>query len=145
MPSVSHSISAQEDNGNEVQDCNDDEDQQQCHHDSHPNIAIFGRVDESEALTSEAIGNGESLQISSSVEENIQNDTAIQDGSQTSETIAIQEESETGSSKPQERVVSKGGLPAHTEVVTGEYIKLGLYICVKVCISTEVLACAISM
>ena len=123
VSSVSHSISAREDNDDEEQDCNDDEDQQQYHRDDYPNIAVIGRL-KSTALTSEAVGDGESFQISSSVEENVQNDAVVQDDSLISEATAIQEESETGASKPQERVVSQGGIPVHTEVVTGEYIKL---------------------
>lgn len=114
-PSVSHSVSVQDDD-------NDDEDQQQqYHHDNQPNVAIYGRVDESEAMSEVNAGKGESIELSSSAERNIEmkplNETVVKE----TQSTVVQEESQAVASKQQERVVPLNTTVACIEMVTGVY------------------------
>ena len=117
-PGVLHSVSV-------LDDDNDEEQQQQYHHDSQPNVAIFGRVDESEEESEEVFevntGKGESIELRGSAERNIEmkplNEAVVEE----SQSTVVPEESQTGASKQQERVVPLSTTVACTEMVTGVY------------------------
>ena len=93
---------------------NDEEDlQQQCYQDDDPNLIILGRVD-TDALSEVNAGNGESMEMINKENKPL-NDTAVQ------EETTIQEESQTGALKPQERVFSQSGHPTVANIVTGMF------------------------
>ena len=96
---------------------NDDEDQQQeCGRDDHPNIVGCGRA-ESEAVSEVNMGTGESIEISNEAHPAVEM-AVVQEESQA---MTVQEESKTGSSKPQERVMPQSGYPVMSDMVTGLY------------------------
>ena len=107
-----------------LQQCSLDDDeedlQQQCCQDDDPNLIILGRVDDTDRLSEVNAGEGETIEMTNkeNVENKPVNDTAVQEESQVT---TVQEESQTGASKPQERVFSQSVRPTATNIVTGKY------------------------
>jgi len=106
---VSHSDSLLDDD-NQHNQCDQDD------HDDHPNFAILGRVDESEAVSELNEGKGEDFETGNNAEGNVE------------EMTAIQEESQTGASKSQERVLPQSSSLAVKDMVTGVYNKMCTYV-----------------
>ena len=103
-----------------VQPCSQDDDEEDLQQlycqDDDTNLIIFGRDPFSEANT----GKVEAMETinKENVENKPVNDTAVQEESQVT---TVQEESQTGASKPQERVFSQSVHPTATNIVTGKY------------------------
>ena len=129
-----------------IEDDDDEDQQHQCCPDDVPNVAIFGRVEDTDAFSEVNAGKGESLEIINNVEEKLLDDNAMQEKTESTavqevtenttvreatestlvqevtESTAIQEESQAGASKSQEWVLSQSGRPAVTNIVTGTYV-----------------------
>ena len=117
-----------------IEDEEDEDQHQLCCQDDNPNVAIFGRAEDTDAFSEVNAGKGESLEIINNLEKEPHDDnpmqevtesTAVQEEAESTvvqeetESTAIQEESQTGASKPQEWVFSQSGRPAVTNIVTG--------------------------
>ena len=106
VPTLSHSVSIQ------VDDDDDDAEDDNDHH--HPNVVTYGRI-ESARVSEVNEGKGESYEVGNREEKPL-NDAVFQEESQAT---AAQEETQTGASMQQERVIPQSSPQACTEMVTG--------------------------
>ena len=101
-----------------LQDDDEEDQQQHCCQDDDPNLALFGRDEDTDALSEVNVGRGESMEVinKENIEKKPLDDTAVQEETQTT---TVQEESQTGALRPQERVFSQSGHPTVANIVTG--------------------------
>lgn len=111
VPTLSHSVSVQaaDDDDDDAEDDNDD-----CH----PNVVTYGRI-ESARVSEVNEGKGESYEVGNREEKPL-NDAVFQEESQA---MAAQEETQTGASMQQERVIPQSSPQACTEMVTGVFLQ----------------------